>query len=98
MFHFAICIISMSSRSKPYEKSTTFTRKPGVPQIASYIVFALETVLFYAVVLPRLNPSEKITLGIFYTITLLGLVISTIVASSCDPSDRVMIKYLNGAR
>jgi hypothetical protein len=31
----------MNGSHKPYEKNTTFTKRPGVPQVASYFVFAL---------------------------------------------------------
>lgn len=66
--------------------------------MASYLIFTLETVLFYLVVLPRLDSPAQAILGTFYSITLLSLVVSTLVASSCDPSDRVMIQHRNTSR
>lgn len=88
----------MNGSRKPYFKITTFTKRPGLPQIASYIVFALETVLFYSVILPKLNETSQIILGIVYTLTLIILVASTLVSSSADPSDRVMVQYRNHSR
>jgi hypothetical protein len=85
----------MNEDRKLYEKNTTFTKPPGLPQIISYLVFALETVLFYVVVFPKLNSTAQIIFGIVYSLTLIGLVVSTITASSMDPSDQVMILYRN---
>jgi hypothetical protein len=31
----------MNEEQKPYQKNTTFTKRPGLPQVASYFVFAL---------------------------------------------------------
>lgn len=88
----------MNSSRRLYHKNNTFSRRPGVPQIASYLVFTLETILFYLVVLPRLEGSTQAILGTLYSMTLLSLVVSTIVASSCDPSDQVMIQHRNSSR
>ena len=85
----------MNASKKPYETNNTFSKRPGLPQVASYIVFALEVVLFYAVVLPALANRPQIALGLLYTATLLLLVIATVVASKVDPSDQVMILYRN---
>ena len=69
-----------------------------MPQVASYLVFILETVLFYLVILPRLESPAQSILGTLYSVTLLSLVISTLVASTCDPSDRVMIQHHKSSR
>jgi len=77
----------MSEGHRPYSKNNSFSKKPGLAQIASYAVFLLETILFYAVVLPRLQTSTKISFGICYTASLLMLVISATVTSLADPAD-----------
>ncbi len=66
--------------------------------MVSYLVFALETILYYLVVLPRLEDFSQAILGTLYSITLLSLVVSTIVASVCDPSDKVMVQHRNSSR
>lgn len=88
----------MNSSRRLYHKNNTFSKRPGVPQIASYLVFTLETVLFYLVVLPRLEGPAQAILGTLYSMTLVSLVVSTLVASSCDPSDRIMIQHRNTPR
>lgn len=85
----------MNASKKPYERNNTFSKRPGLPQVTSYIVFALEVVLFYAVVLPALTNGPQIALGLLYTATLLLLVVATVVASKVDPSDQVMVLYRN---
>ena len=88
----------MNASRKLYERNNTFSKRPGLPQVASYIVFALEVVLFYAVVLPALANRPQIALGVLYTATLLLLVVATVVASKVDPSDQIMILYRNHPR
>lgn len=88
----------MNGSRKAYEKNTSFTKRPGVPQIGSYIVFLLETVLFYSIVLPKLQGTAQPVLGVLYSLSLIGLVACTIACSICDPSDRIMIQYRNGSR
>lgn len=83
-------------RAPPYHPITTFTRRPGLPQIASYCVFALETALFYAVVVPLSEPTAPtIVCALLYSVSLAVLVVSTVVASACDPSDAVMMSSRN---
>ncbi len=91
-------IIIMNGSRRPYLKISTFTKRPGIPQVASYVVFVLETVLFYTVILPRLNHAPQIFFGILYSGTLVVLVVSTLISSSVDPSDRVMVQYRNHPR
>lgn len=88
----------MNASRKLYERNNTFSKRPGLPQVASYVVFALEVVLFYAVVLPALTSGPQIALGFLYTATLLLLIAATVVASKVDPSDQVMILYRNHPR
>lgn len=83
------------SEAKPYEKIAAFTKSPGVAQIASYVVFVLEVGLFYAVILPNLESSSQIALGILFSLTLVPLVISGSICSVVDPSDQAMILYRN---
>jgi hypothetical protein len=61
------------------------------------VVFLLETILFYTVVLTRLRASAKISFGVCYTASLLMLVISAIVTSLADPADQMMICYRNSS-
>lgn len=82
--------------NNPYFKNNSFTKTPGIPQIASYAVFLLETVLYYVVVLPHLESlPSKVTLGILYSIFLLLLIVFTVLSSLNDPSDSAMIMYRN---
>lgn len=85
----------MSEGNRPYIKNNSFSKKPGLAQIASYVVFLLETVLFYSVVLPKLRTSTQIFFGICYSASLLMLVISAIVTSLADPADLMMVCYRN---
>jgi hypothetical protein len=79
-----------------YYKNTTFSKRPVLPQIASYLVFTLETVLFFGVIVPNFHSqSAKIICSVLYSLTLIALFISTILSSCCDPSDPVMIKNRN---
>lgn len=88
----------MNASRKLYEKNNTFSKRPGLPQVASYIVFALETVLFYSVVMPALEHKQQVALGVVYSGTLMLLVVATIIASKVDPSDQVMILFRNHPR
>lgn len=88
----------MNSSRKLYAKINTFSKSPGAAQMLSYAVFLLETVLFYAVILQKLDNTPKIILGIIYSVSLISLIAVTIVCSSNDPSDTVMVKYRNGSR
>jgi uncharacterized membrane protein len=90
-------IFIMSEGNRPYLKNNSFSKKPGLAQIASYVVFLLETILFYTVVLTRLRASAKISFGVCYTASLLMLVISAIVTSLADPADQMMICYRNSS-
>jgi hypothetical protein len=83
--------------NNPYFKNNTFTKTPGIPQIASYAVFLLETVLYYVVVLPHLESlSSKVTLSTLYSISLVLLIVFAVLSSLNDPSDTAMIMYRNG--
>ena len=85
----------MSEGNRPYIKNNSFSKKPGLAQIASYTVFLLETVLFYSVVLPRLRTSTQISFGICYSASLVMLVVSAVVTSLADPADLMMVCYRN---
>lgn len=85
------------SEVMPYSKNNSFSKKPGLAQIASYAVFLMETILFYMVVLPRLQGSSKIAFGISYSLSLLMLVVSAVVTSLADPADLIMICYRNSS-
>lgn len=85
----------MSEGKRPYSKNNSFSKKPGLAQIASYTVFLLETVLFYSVVLPRLRTLTQISFGICYSASLVMLVISAAITSLADPADLMMVCYRN---
>ncbi len=75
------------NENHPYHKNNTFSKSPGVAQIASYIVFITETVLFYAAILPHLHPSAQTTLALLFSLSLIAMAITTIISSAVDPSD-----------
>lgn len=83
------------SDSKPYDKVASFTKKPGIAQIASYAVFTFEVALFFIVVLPNLSTNSQIALGVLYSLSLLALIVTAGTCSVVDPSDKVMILYRN---
>lgn len=83
------------SDPKPYAKVASFTKAPGIAQVASYITFTLEVVLFYSVILPNLNYISQISLGILFSLSLLCLVCSACICSSVDPADTAMVLYRN---
>jgi hypothetical protein len=75
------------SNNNLYLKNTTFTKTPGLPQMASYLVFLTEVILFYGFVLPNLRAPAQAALGVLYSISLLALVIASLASSVVDPSD-----------
>ena len=84
------------SNNNPYERNTSFSKTPGIPQLASYVVFLTQTILYYAVVLPRLQgTTAQALLGTFYSLSLLALVVSALVSSLTDPADTAMVHYRN---
>ena len=88
-------IVIMSEGNRPYVKNNSFSKKPGLAQIASYTVFLLETILFYSVVLPRLRTPTQVSFGICYSASLVMLVVSAVVTSLADPADLMMVCYRN---
>ena len=81
---------------KQYEKITSFTQRPSVPQIVSYILFLLQVITFYTLI--QSNYSQEISRTLFhilFAISISGEIIFTIITSCIDPSDTYMIEYKN---
>jgi len=83
----------MSSKNKvAYEDINTFSRTPSPAQLCSYVVIVLETVIFYLMVRPNLNPpATSMALTIVFSILLGISVFSSFLCSYIDPSDSAMI-------
>ena len=77
-----------------YEKNNTFSKSPAAAQIFSYCIFVAEISLFYAVILPNLEDNQ-IVYAVIFSISLFIMVITTIICSVIDPSDKAMILCRN---
>lgn len=79
-----------------YKVINSFTRKPSLAQIVSYIVITLQTCIFYVMVRPNIdNFTAKTILTVLFTISLFVCVLSSFFCSYIDPSDTVMIHCKN---
>ena len=79
-----------------YETINTFTQRPSVAQIVSYILFTLQITTFYAIIQQRYsNTVSSIVFHVLFGISILGEIVTTVVTSYVDPSDPFMIEYRN---
>ncbi len=75
-------------------KINSFTQKPSIAQITSYIMIPLDIVVFYSCVIPNLSDSlTMIVLASVFGAITLALVISTLVCSIHDPTDSIVNEY-----
>ena len=82
-------------QSKPYDPITTCNKQPALAQIVSHLIFTLETIAFFSVVLPHLEDPSKAVLTVLYCVSLVVIVVFTLICSVSDPSDEVMVFYRN---
>lgn len=89
----------MNSDRNAYKTVNTFSRTPSPAQIASYIVIALQSVIFYVMVrASMINPVAEIVFTVLYSVSLLATIISAVICSYIDPSDSIMIECKKGNR
>ena len=75
-----------------YETINTFTQRPSIAQIVSYILFILQITTFYAIIQQRYaNIISSIVFHVLFGISILGEIITTVITSYIDPSDSFMI-------
>ena len=67
----------------------TFSRRPSLQQVFSYMAITLQTLVFYLVVYPNIPHSLASTL--LYSVSLVAVVVSTFISSYIDPSDPHLI-------
>lgn len=86
----------MVDNNDPYRYRTinTFTRKPGIAQLASYLIFSAMVATFYACILPEVANEmiPRITMHVVYPISLAVLIALTLASSIIDPTDSVVIE------
>lgn len=81
---------------KAYKTINSFTQIPSPAQICSYILFALQILVFWIIIQNRYTSSStRITMIVIYTISVVAHIIATVLASLSDPSDTFMIRYRN---
>lgn len=79
-----------------YKTINTFTQCPSPAQIASYIIFLMQILVFYIIIQNRLqSPITRIALLITYSICVAVHIVFTLIVSISDPSDSFMIRYRN---
>ena len=75
-----------------YETINTFTQRPSIAQIVSYILFILQITTFYAIIQQRYaSIISSIVFHVLFGISILGEIITTVITSYIDPSDSFMI-------
>jgi hypothetical protein len=79
-----------------HPKINTFTRRPGVAQIASYIIFTAQVITYYVCLIPEAAEhfNAMIVMHTAYPVSLAVLIGVTLVASLIDPTDPVVIDYM----
>ena len=82
----------MKNSNNRYDRNTTCTKPPVLPQLLSYIVFLTKFILYFSVVFPNFeNDSSRIIITVLYIVTLVLLLISATISSLTDPSDTMMV-------
>ena len=88
----------MESKSR-YKPVTSFSRRPCVNQIISYLVIVSENISFWALIQNNYTSlSSRWTMIVLFSISTFVLMVAALCASCSDPSDSVMIEYKNGNR
>lgn len=86
-------------KNDTYTTVNTFTRSPSLAQVCSYLVIALESVLFYVMIRSSIKSYiASLIFTVLFTVSLLVLLITTFVCSFVDPSDTVMTQYKLGQK
>ena len=83
---------------KKYETINACTRRPSAPQIVAYLLFAFQVATFYAIVENKLvSEDARIILHVFFALSSLLEVVTSLIVSLTDPSDEFMIRYKNNS-
>lgn len=82
--------------NQEYKTINTFTRKPSLSQIASYIIIAFEVVVFYLMIVTSFEDhiTRVICIAVFSS-TLVIMFGSTLYCSITDPSDENVVQSKN---
>ena len=81
-------------KENTYKTVNTFSRKPCINQILSYVLIVAENISFWGFVQPNLvNEIARVILISLFILTLLILVISTCMTSYTDPSDSTLVNF-----
>jgi hypothetical protein len=79
-----------------YKAINTFSQTPSVTQIASYIIFLTQILIFAIIIQAHYRQQTmRITMIIIYSIVTFIQVVITFLTSFSDPSDSFMIRYRN---
>lgn len=79
-----------------YTKTNTFSRRPSLPQVITYLLFTAEIVFFYALIQNNLvDRGRRIgTIVAFSLVTFIEIGVAFVVSLS-DPSDELMVRFRN---
>ena len=84
------------NKKREYGVINTFSRFPVIPQIATYILFMSEVITFFICIDVNFkSSSSKLIFLILFLSSSALQIITTIASSYMDPSDNLMIKYVN---
>jgi hypothetical protein len=79
-----------------YKTINSFSQIPSAPQIASYLIFLMQVLIFAIIIQARYTSNTKRIIMIsIYSIAMGIQIIITALTSISDPSDSFMVKYRN---
>ena len=79
-----------------YKAINTFSQTPSITQIASYIIFLAQVLIFSIIIQAHITQqTTRISMIIIYSIVTFIQIVITFLTSLSDPSDSFMIRYRN---
>lgn len=84
----------MLKEERQYRRIHSFSQSPNFSQIIAWLVFLIETAIFYSSVLSLLiNETVQIIFACVFSLTLASLVFFAAWTGQIDPTDYVTIAY-----
>lgn len=80
-----------------YKKINTFTRSPSLAQICSYVVVALDVIVYLVMIQSKFQDGiRQIVINVLFGCSVGGVLVATGVCSGIDPSDSIMVDCREG--
>jgi hypothetical protein len=84
-------------KDKEYEVLNTFSRRPCLTQILSYVLVLFINVCFWGLLQPHFDSQvTRLAIVVAFAVSLAVLLIAGVATSLLDPSDQIVRQYRNG--